>query len=36
MSRATRAILGDLGFSGAEVESLLSEGVTREGLKPRG
>ena len=32
----TRAILGDLGFSGAEVESLLSEGVTREGLKPRG
>lgn len=31
----TRAILGELGLSGAEVEALLAEGVTRDGLKPR-
>jgi len=32
----TRAILGDLGFSSAEVGTLLAEGVTREGPPPRG
>jgi crotonobetainyl-CoA:carnitine CoA-transferase CaiB-like acyl-CoA transferase len=32
----TRAILGGLGFSAADVETLLAEGVTREGMKPRG
>src|SRR3989441_720769 len=32
----TRAILGDLGFSSAEVGALLAEGVTREGPPPRG
>ncbi len=32
----TRAILGALGFSAADVETLLAEGVTREGMKPRG
>jgi len=32
----TRAILGDLGFSSADVEALLADGVTREGLPPRG
>src|SRR3989442_13123714 len=31
----TRAILGDLGFSSADVGALLAEGVTREGLPPR-
>jgi CoA:oxalate CoA-transferase len=32
----TRAILGDLGLSNADVEALLAEGATRDGLKPRG
>ena len=32
----TRAILGELGFSSAEVDALLAEGVTRDRLKPRG
>jgi CoA:oxalate CoA-transferase len=32
----TRAILGGLGFSAADVETLLAEGVTREGMKSRG
>jgi len=32
----TRAILGDLGLSDADVEALLAEGATRDGLKPRG
>ena len=32
----TREILGRLGFSAADVETLLAEGVTREGMKPRG
>jgi hypothetical protein len=32
----TRAILADLGLSSAEVETLLADGVTREGMKPRG
>ena len=32
----TRAILGHLGLSSAEVETLLADGVTREGMKPRG
>jgi crotonobetainyl-CoA:carnitine CoA-transferase CaiB-like acyl-CoA transferase len=32
----TRAILGDLGLSNVEVEALLAEGATRDGLKPRG
>src|SRR5882724_4409400 len=32
----TRAILGQLGFSSAEVEVLLADGVTRDRLKPRG
>jgi len=31
----TREILGGLGFSVAEVETLVAEGVTREGMKPR-
>jgi crotonobetainyl-CoA:carnitine CoA-transferase CaiB-like acyl-CoA transferase len=29
----TRAILGELGFSSADVDALLADGVTREGLK---
>src|SRR4029453_2733265 len=32
----TREILGSLGFSAAEVETLVAEEVTREGMKPRG
>jgi crotonobetainyl-CoA:carnitine CoA-transferase CaiB-like acyl-CoA transferase len=32
----TRAILGELGFSSAEVEALLAEGVTRDRPRPRG
>jgi len=32
----TREILGGLGFSNSEVETLVAEGVTREGMKPRG
>src|SRR6266850_1171100 len=32
----TRAILGELGFSSAEVDGLLADGVTRDRLKPRG
>ena len=32
----TREILGGLGFSAAEVETFLAEGLTREGMKPRG
>jgi len=31
----TREILGGLGFSNSEVETLVAEGVTREGMKPR-
>lgn len=31
----TRAILGELGLSNTEVETLLAEGATRDGLKPR-
>jgi crotonobetainyl-CoA:carnitine CoA-transferase CaiB-like acyl-CoA transferase len=32
----TREILGSLDFSAAEVETLVAEEVTREGMKPRG
>lgn len=32
----TRQILGGLGFSAAEIETFLAEGLTREGMKPRG
>jgi hypothetical protein len=31
----TRAILGALGFADADVDRLLSEGVTRDRLAPR-
>jgi len=32
----TRQILGGLGFSAAEIEAFLAEGLTRERMKPRG
>jgi crotonobetainyl-CoA:carnitine CoA-transferase CaiB-like acyl-CoA transferase len=32
----TREILGGLSFSAAEIETFLAEGLTREGMKPRG
>jgi crotonobetainyl-CoA:carnitine CoA-transferase CaiB-like acyl-CoA transferase len=32
----TRELLGSLGFSAADVETFLAEGLTREGMKPRG
>src|SRR5206468_12318685 len=32
----TRTILGELGFSSADVETLLADGVTRDRLAPRG
>jgi crotonobetainyl-CoA:carnitine CoA-transferase CaiB-like acyl-CoA transferase len=32
----TREILGGLGFSAAEVETFVADGLTREGMKPRG
>src|SRR6266849_2957290 len=32
----TRAILGELGFSSEDVEALLTEGVARDRLRPRG
>jgi crotonobetainyl-CoA:carnitine CoA-transferase CaiB-like acyl-CoA transferase len=32
----TRELLGRLGFSAADVETFLAEGLTREGMKPRG
>jgi crotonobetainyl-CoA:carnitine CoA-transferase CaiB-like acyl-CoA transferase len=31
-----RQILGGLGFSATEIETFLAEGLTREGMKPRG
>jgi crotonobetainyl-CoA:carnitine CoA-transferase CaiB-like acyl-CoA transferase len=32
----TRTILGELGFSSADVDALLADGVTRDRMKPRG
>jgi crotonobetainyl-CoA:carnitine CoA-transferase CaiB-like acyl-CoA transferase len=32
----TRELLGSLGFSAADAETFLAEGLTREGMKPRG
>lgn len=32
----TRTILGELGFSSADVDDLLADGVTRDRMKPRG